>query len=135
VDGFLSHIFPNLTHIVPSANISIGLQAGADLRVPAVLASHVSAVSMDASTALIGTGFALETACLSWDRKATKFVEPTFTPTTTTGTSQPTATASETGGKKNLGTHIRGENPLQWGTGRFWTAVTGFGFIVTLAIL
>jgi hypothetical protein len=98
--------------------IGFGLEAGASLDV-----AHVKTASVARSTTLAGTGFPMETVCLSWDEKATKFVEPTFSTTSTT------AAASETGGQKSAetggqqgssGTRLWDENPFAQTTGIVW---------------
>jgi hypothetical protein len=102
VEGFLSTVFPNLTHIVPQADIDIGLSAQAGL--------HVDEINIDFTNThmLAGTSFSLPTACLMWDGKSNAFT----TPTTTSSTAGPTATGAEDPNKKsNMG--LRGvDNPI-----------------------
>jgi hypothetical protein len=78
-------------------DIGFGLEAGASPDV-----APVKTASVVRSTALAGTEFPLETACLSWDEKAKKFVEPTFSTTSTTAAASKTGTqkAAETSGQK-----------------------------------
>jgi len=100
------------------AGVNFGLEAGASADL-----LHVQTVSYARSATLVGTEFPLETACLSWDENATKFVEPTFSTTSTT------AAASETGGQKaaetsgqkgSSGSHLWDENPFAQTTGIVW---------------
>jgi hypothetical protein len=138
ITGFLSHVFPNLINIVPSATLDIGLYASATLAVPAILETHVPEVNFGTSMALVGTSFALETACLSWDSNATAFVEPTFTPTTSNTAAAPTGSesgSSGSGGQKNFGTQLREQSPFAKNTGIIYAMALILGFIFELAAL
>ncbi|TVY88396.1 hypothetical protein LAWI1_G004756, partial [Lachnellula willkommii] len=73
VDQLLSHAFPNLTHIVPEANIKVGLQVGGGLDVPE-LNFHAS---IGSQAVLAGTSYSMPTACLSFDSSQKAFVLPT----------------------------------------------------------
>ena len=75
VDEFLSHIFPNLTHIVPKIEIGMGVQAGVELNV-ANVGIHET---IGTQTTLAGTEFTLPTTCLSWDGEKSAFVTPAIT--------------------------------------------------------
>jgi hypothetical protein len=118
VNGFLSHIFPNLTHIEPSVVVDIGLEAGATL-----IVHDVTTITTEASTTLAGTEYPLETVCLSWDSQATAFVKPTFSTTTATAASGTGSGNGATGKKSSYGTRVGDENPfartfgLVWATG------------------
>jgi len=90
-NGLLSHIFPNLTNIVPKAGIDVGLEIGATLAAPGI------SIAKATSTTLVGTDFSLPTACMSWDSDKTAFVSPTVSSTTTTTGSSTTATATGDG--------------------------------------
>jgi hypothetical protein len=134
VNGLLSHIFPNLTHIVPSAVVDIGLGASAALIIP-----DVTTITIEASTTLAGTEYALETVCLSWDNKATAFVKPSFSTTTTTAAAAATGTGSGTGSgsggsgnKESFGTGLRDENPFVRTAGSVWATgmVLGYTLLV-----
>ena len=133
----LSHIFPNLTNIVPSAKIGAGLNADANLKIPPELATRISAVALNTATTLIETDFPLETACLSWDSKATMFVKPTFSVTTTDAAAGPTdtgsATESDASGKKNLGVRLYDCNPFAQTASAFWAAAVVISYISVLA--
>ncbi|TVY85315.1 hypothetical protein LSUE1_G000192 [Lachnellula suecica] len=119
-DQILSHVFPNLTHIVPEVGINIGLQVGAALNIADV---HTS---IGSQTVLAGTTFTMPTACLSYDASNKAFVSPTVTSSTTsialtgtgasvseTGTANPESAKAKSSGKRN------GNNPLA-GEGAFW---------------
>jgi hypothetical protein len=126
VNGLLSHIFSNLTHIVPSAVVDIGLTAGATLIIP-----DVTTVQTDAATTLAGTEYTRETVCLSWDSTATAFVEPTFS--TTTAATSVAATGIGNGGKKeSFGIRLQDGNPLARTSG--WAWATGMALGCTLLI-
>jgi hypothetical protein len=138
ITGFLSHVFPKLINIVPSATLDIGLYASATLAVPTILETHVPEVNFGTSVTLAGTSFALETACLSWDSEATAFVEPTFTPTSSNTAAAPTVTgsgSSGSGGQKNFGTQLREQNPFANKTGTTYAMALILGFIFALAAL
>jgi hypothetical protein len=117
LNGLLSHVFPKFTNIVPSVNISFDLEAGAELDI-----AHLSlnTQSVAASATLAGTVFPLQTACLSWDEKATKFVEPAFTTTSTTAAAAAGAT----------GTGLRDRNPFAQTAGVIWAMFMALGCIV-----
>jgi hypothetical protein len=120
VDGFLSTVFPNLTHIVPAADIDIGLSATAGVNFADI---HNS--GSDTHT-LTGIPFTLPTACMMWDAENNAFTTPT---TTTTTTSAPTSTGG--GGKKtNLGAR-RMSNPISELTGMWWM----FGMLLSVLLL
>ena len=99
VDGFLSTVFPNLTHIVPEADIGIGLSA----QVGVEIEDFKQQVAL--THTLAGTSFSLPTACLMWDGKSNAFT----TPTTTSSTAGPTATGDGGPGRKT-NTGPRGVN-------------------------
>lgn len=100
--GFLSNVFPNLTHVVPTAGIDVGLQAQAKIDFaewePSFTTDHT----------LAGTSFPLPTKCLMWDENSNAFTTPTTTSTSTAAT----ATGSGSPNKKtNMG--ARGtHNPI-----------------------
>jgi hypothetical protein len=118
-------------------NISFGLEAGAELDVAHL---NLNTQSVVASTTLAGTVFPLQTACLSWDEKATKFVEPAFTTTSATvAAAGATGTGSQSGGQKagttggqsgNFGTGLRDRNPFAQTTGVIWAMFMALGCIV-----
>lgn len=78
--GFLSHIFPDLTHITADVTVDTGLELSASLDVPDS-GIHTSA---DYHTTLLGTNFPLPTTCLLWDGKNSAFASPTFDAVSTT---------------------------------------------------
>jgi hypothetical protein len=138
VNGLLSHIFPNLTHIVPSAVVDIGLTAGATLIIP-----DVTTLQTDAATTLAGTEYTLETVCLSWDSKATAFVEPTFSTTAAattvaaTGIGPGSGSGNGNGGEKeSSGIQLQDDNPFARTSGLAWATgmVLGFTMLVFAAL-
>lgn len=113
VTGFLSTVFPNLTHVVPSANIDIGLSAHAGVVIPEIDLD----AQADYTHTLAGTSFSLPTACLMWDGKSNAFTAPTTTMTTT----GPSATGGGDSSKKtNMGARVV-SNPVSELGGMLWT--------------
>jgi hypothetical protein len=123
VDEFLSHIFPNLTHIVPKIEIGMGVQAGVELNV-ANVGIHET---IGTQTTLAGTEFPLPTTCLSWDGEKSAFGTPAIT---TAAAAEATgagagAEAGVTGSaipenkKINVGGRGR-DNPLSDGKPIYW---------------
>lgn len=106
--GFLSTIFPNLTHIVPQADIDVGLSAQAGIGIEdfnAIFATtHV----------LAGTSFPLPTKCLMWDDTNNVFTTPTTSSTTTSSTGPSVTGASDK--KTNLGAKTISNPVLELGT-------------------
>jgi hypothetical protein len=107
---------------VPSAVVDIGLMAGATL-----IIHDVTTIQTNAATTLAGTEYTLETVCLSWDSKATAFVEPTFSATTAavtvvaTGIGLGTGSGNEGSGKKgSSGVRLQDDNPFARTSGLVW---------------
>jgi len=121
VDQALSHIFPNLTHIVPEVGIDVGLRVGAELNVPGVNVQ----TSIGTETILAGTTFTLPTACLSFDGSKKAFASPTVTSSTTSaassGSDSTGAAKPGAGGAKAIsGGGRNGENPLSGELAIWW---------------
>lgn len=117
-------------------NIGFGLEAGAKLDIARLA---LNPQSLTTSTTFAGTEFPLQTACLSWDEEATKFVEPAFTTTSTTVAAAATGTGSQPDGQKtgttggqngNFGTGLRDRNPFAQMTGIVWAIGMILGCIV-----
>lgn len=92
--GFLSTVFPNLTHVALEADIDVGLSAQAGVKI-----EGISDISFTKTHQLAGTSFPLPTKCLMWDNKNKAFTTPTTTASTTTA---PTGTGAPDK-KTNLG--------------------------------
>jgi hypothetical protein len=95
INGFLSHIFPNLTHVVPQVGVDLGLAAGVSLDVDESFI-HTSFGHQDTLTS---TSWALPTTCLLWDESKKEFVSPTVTLSTTATTRTTGSTPTTTSGK------------------------------------
>lgn len=121
LDGFLSHVFPNLTNIVPIAGLDVGLEVQAQLNVDEVDIHE----SIGTQATLAGTQWTLSTVCLSWDSEKTAFASPTVTSTTSTstGSAGPIATGKSEKGKSS-GAGAKGrDNPISGGNTVWWSAV------------
>ena len=114
IDGFLSTVFPNLTHIVPDAAIDIGLSATAGVDLPGVNVD----LSAGSIHTLTGIPFTLPTACMMWNAKNNEFTTPTTTTTTSASTSIPSPTGVA-GKKTNLAAR-RMSNPIVELAGLWW---------------
>jgi hypothetical protein len=121
LNGFLSHIFPNLTHVVPQVGVDVGLTAGVDFNADE-FGIHTSIGHQDTLT---GTSWALPTTCLLWNDAKKEFTSPTVTSSTvgstTTGS---TPTPSGKGGKavSNMGSRVADNSiselgAVQWSCG------------------
>jgi hypothetical protein len=110
INGFLSHIFPNLTHVVPQVGVDLGLTAGVELNVDESFI-HTSFGHQDTLT---GTSWALPTTCLLWDDSKKEFTSPTVTSSTTaTTTTGSTPTTTGKGGKALSNMGVRGtDSPI-----------------------
>ncbi|RDL37181.1 uncharacterized protein BP5553_04614 [Venustampulla echinocandica] len=111
-----SNIFPNLTHIVGTAEIDTGLQAAVAMNIP-----NVISISTASSTALAATTFTLPTACLSFNAAEKAFVSPTPTPTTTVttspggkGGSAPAKAAADSAGNAKAAVPFTNGGPVWW---------------------
>ncbi|RFU30780.1 hypothetical protein B7463_g5553, partial [Scytalidium lignicola] len=134
--GFLSHIFPNLTHITGEVGIDAGLDIDASLNIPGV-DIHTT---IGTQTTLFGTTFALPTTCLLWNNQSSAFASPTIDPVVTTGKAGATATGagnlSGTGGpgsSDNVNAGVRGavnpisrENPVWFAAGMLLAVFLSF---------
>lgn len=110
VDGFLSHVFPSLTHVVPEAIFDIGFQAQA-----AVDVGNVDLDIYDHVHTFAGTSLPMPTKCLTWNGKSNGFTAPTTTASTTTSTSRPEGTGDVSpNSNKKTNKGARGvNNPIQ----------------------
>jgi hypothetical protein len=95
VNGLLSHVFPNLTHVVPQVGLDLGLTAGVELNVDESFI-HTSFGHQDTLT---DTSWALPTTCLLWDESKKEFISPTVTSSTTATTKTTGSTPTTTTGK------------------------------------
>jgi hypothetical protein len=131
LEGFLSHIFPNLTHIVPQVAIDAILTVGGGLAIEDVITATTGT-----QTTMAGTAWTLSTACLSWDDKVKGFASPTTSTTSSTAGATSSASAGTNGpGKKNSkSAGIRGfDNPLASGNVVWWG--TGMAMTVILVVI
>jgi hypothetical protein len=115
VDEFLSHIFPNLTNIVPEVGVGVGLQIGAHLN---VVEANVHE-SIGTSTTLAGTQWTMPTACLSYDVNRKAFTSPTVS---STAAAAATGESGTLGGKKSSAGERGRQNPISGGNGVWWSA-------------
>lgn len=105
--GFLSTIFPNLTHLVPQADIDIGLRAEVGVGIEDIRGSFTD------THMLASASFPLPTKCLMWDDTNNAFTTPTTSATTTSSTGPAGTGASK---KTNLGTRSIRNPVLELGT-------------------
>ena len=86
----------------------------------------MTTLQTDVATTLAATEYTLETVCLSWDSKATAFVEPTFSTTTTattvaaTGIGPGSISGNGNGGKESSGIRWQDDNPFARASGLAW---------------
>ncbi|KAH8807547.1 hypothetical protein F5884DRAFT_857122 [Xylogone sp. PMI_703] len=99
--GFLSNIFPNLTHITAEIGVDTGLEVDASLNVPA-LNIHTT---IGTQTTLFATSAALPTTCLLWNSAQSAFASPTVSTSVMSGAPNATGTGrlSASGGPGNTG--------------------------------
>lgn len=123
IDGFLSTVFPNLTNIVPQADIGVGFQVGAKLDIPA---ANID-ISIGDQHILAGTSFPLPTVCVMWDEAQNAFTSPTMTtsiagPTSTTGgtdSSDGESGKAASSGMRQINNPFSDLSALWWTTGTF----------------
>lgn len=102
-----THIFPNLTSITGTVGVALGVQVEGAIK---------GFTTIGTTATLLGTQFALPTACFSFDGVKKNFVKPTFTATTNvltgtaTGTGGVTAPTIGTNGSPSGGSGLSKQN-------------------------